>query len=199
MNTPPAPFTPQSGRQQQLSLLRTDYENGATVDELTHSTGLSHGTVINRLRAANTTMRTAQETRRLRADKGQAAQRRRQAMRLRTRYEQDATIGELAAESGLSPRTVRRLLDEAGTTMRSAQDTRLLRTSTAAHARQQRALALRARYGAGAAVPALAVDEGCSPTTIYRLLHEVGATMRPRHREESGVGRPAARPPPEHA
>jgi hypothetical protein len=39
---------------------------------------------------------------------------------------------------------------------------------------------LRARYEAGASVQLLATDCGYSTSTVYRLLHQAGTTMRPR-------------------
>lgn len=107
--------------------LRTRYDAGATVDELAETTGLSHGTVVNRLHAAGTTMRTPRETRRLRLDEGEVAARRRLAASLRVRYESGVTVDALAADCGRSARTVRRLLIEAGTTLRTPHQTRQLR------------------------------------------------------------------------
>ncbi|WP_435840374.1 helix-turn-helix domain-containing protein [Streptomyces chartreusis] len=78
--------------------LREQYELGATVDELVASSGLSYGTVLNRLHEAETVMRTSWQTRRMRQDR-QA--RRRLAARLRTLYEEHgATLAELAAAAG---------------------------------------------------------------------------------------------------
>ncbi|MFC5638014.1 helix-turn-helix domain-containing protein [Streptomyces bullii] len=48
--------------------LRARYESGATVDELVASSGLSYGTVLNRLHDAGTVMRTSWQTRRMRQD-----------------------------------------------------------------------------------------------------------------------------------
>ncbi|WP_229695056.1 helix-turn-helix domain-containing protein [Streptomyces lacrimifluminis] len=48
--------------------LRTQYESGATVDELAAASGLSYGTVLNRLHEAGTEMRTSWQTRRMRND-----------------------------------------------------------------------------------------------------------------------------------
>lgn len=72
-------------------------------------------------------MRTPQETRRLRLDESQVAARRRLAASLRVRYEAGATVETLTAGCGRSARTVRRLLIEAGATLRSPHQTRQLR------------------------------------------------------------------------
>ena len=75
--------------------LRKQYEAGATVDELVAASGLSYGTVLNRLHEAGTEMRTSWQTRRMRQDP-QARQR--LAAYLRALYEQHgATLTELAA------------------------------------------------------------------------------------------------------
>ncbi|WP_234439801.1 helix-turn-helix domain-containing protein [Streptomyces bicolor] len=84
--------------------LRKQYESGATVDELVAASGLSYGTVINRLHEAGTVMRTSWQTRRLRQD---PQARRRLAARLRTLYEQHgATLTDsprLREERGVLP------------------------------------------------------------------------------------------------
>lgn len=179
-------------RRRQALQLRARYDAGTTVSELVDSTGLAHGTVLNRLQEARTSMRTPRETRQLRADKAQVAARRRLAIRLRARYEAGATISELAAP-GRSARTVRRLLSEAGTTMRSSDQTRRLRTPPATRAAHRRLVTtLRTRYEAGALVPDLAADYGRSESTIYRWLHQANTKMRPRR--QSGPARRAEKP-----
>lgn len=108
--------------------MRTAYDAGASVRELVVSWGLSHGTVINRLHSVGTVMCTGAESRRMRAERSTGGERRRQlASTLRAHYEALASVDELAEEFGRSARTVRRLLQEAGTTMRTAQETRRLR------------------------------------------------------------------------
>ena len=72
--------------------LRARYESGATVDELVASSGLSYGTVLNRLHDAGTVMRTSWQTRRMRQDP-QARQR--LAAHLRTLYEKSCAYRDL--------------------------------------------------------------------------------------------------------
>ncbi|MGW0633272.1 helix-turn-helix domain-containing protein [Streptomyces sp. NPDC002758] len=163
--------TPQSLRQQ--------YESGATVDELVTASGLSYGTVLNRLHDAGTVMRTSWQTRRMR----QSPQaRRRLAAHLRTLYEQHgATLTELAAAAGETRRAARRLLIEAGGTVRTTQQTQRMRAAARAAERRKLALSLRARYEAGATVPELSREHSSSVATVYRLLHQAGTRMRPQH------------------
>ena len=52
---------------------------------------------------------------------------------------------------------------------------------------------LRARYEAGASVPLLAASCGYSTSTVYRLLHQAGTTMRPRSQPNPGTA--GDRPP----
>ncbi|MDX2660999.1 helix-turn-helix domain-containing protein [Streptomyces stelliscabiei] len=164
--------TPQSLRQQ--------YESGATVDELVTASGLSYGTVLNRLHDAGTVMRTSWQTRRMRQN---PQARRRLAAHLRTLYEQHgATLTELAAAAGETRRSARRLLIEAGGTVRTTQQTLQVRAAARAAERYKVALSLRARYEAGAAVPELARKHSYSVATVYRLLHQAGTPMRPQHR-----------------
>jgi transposase len=179
---------------EQAQSLRARYEAGATVDQLAAATGLSHGTIINRLHTAETTMRTPQQTRQLRAA-DQAAARRELARELRARYEAGGTVTALATECGLSSRTVRRLLVQAGATLRSPHQTRRLHTTKdQVAARQHLMTALRRRYEAGEPVPALAASCGRSVSTVYRLLHQAGTTLRPQHQHEP-FSHPMAQPP----
>ncbi|MGW3941326.1 helix-turn-helix domain-containing protein [Streptomyces phaeochromogenes] len=158
--------------------LREQYESGATVTELVAATSLSYGTVLNRLREAGTVMRTSWQTRRLRD--GQA--RRNLAARLRRLYEQQgATLTELAAAGSVTRRAARRLLIEAGGTPRTTQQTLRIRSAADAARRKKLALSLRARYEAGATVPDLAEECNYSIGTVYRLLHQAGTRMRPKH------------------
>ncbi|MDQ0772713.1 DNA-directed RNA polymerase specialized sigma24 family protein [Streptomyces aurantiacus] len=160
--------------------LRALYEAGATVDQLVTDSRLSYGTVLNRLRAAGTVMRTPWQTRRLRVD-GQA--RRRLAARLRTLYdEHGATLTDLAAAGAGSRRAARRLLIEAGGAPRSTQQTLRIRTAADAPARKKLAASLRAEYEGGASVPELAKECNYSVATVYRLLHLAKTRMRPQHR-----------------
>ncbi|MFG2566672.1 helix-turn-helix domain-containing protein [Streptomyces sp. NPDC048567] len=162
-----------------LESLRRQYESGATVIELVAASGLSYGTVLNRLHDAGTVMRTSWQTRRMRQDP-QARQR--LAAHLRTLYEQQgATLTELAAAAGETRRAARRLLIEAGGTVRTTQQTLRMRTAAQAAERRKLALFLRARYEAGATVPNLAKEHSYSIATVYRLLHQVGTRMRPQH------------------
>lgn len=143
--------------------LRKRYEAGATVDELVAASGLSYGTVLNRLREAGTVMRTSWQTRRLR--EGQA--RRNLAARLRRLYEQQgATLGELAVAGSVTRRAARRLLIEAGGTPRTTQQTLRIRSAANAARRMKLALFLRARYEAGATVPDLAAECNYSVGTV---------------------------------
>ncbi|MEV6000539.1 helix-turn-helix domain containing protein [Streptomyces griseomycini] len=159
--------------------LRKQYESGATVDELVAASGLSYGTVLNRLHEAGTVMRTPWQTRRMRQDP-QARQR--LAARLRTLYEEHgATLTELAAAAGGTRRVARRLLIEAGGSVRTTQQTLRMRAVARAAERQKLALSLRARYEAGASVPDLAQECNYSIATVYRLLHQADARMRPQH------------------
>ncbi|WP_371550481.1 helix-turn-helix domain containing protein [Streptomyces sp. NBC_00554] len=166
------PVTPQA--------LRARYESGAGVAELVVISGLSHGTVINRLREAGTVMRTSWQTRKLR-ESGPARQH--LAVRLRTLYEQHgATLIELAKAGAGTRRAARRLLIEAGGSPRSAQQTRRVRSVAAISKRRKLALSLRVRYEGGATVPELAKECSYSVATVYRLLRQVGTRMRPKHR-----------------
>ena len=160
--------------------LRARYESGATVDELVASSGLSYGTVLNRLHDAGTVMRTSWQTRRMRQD---PEARQRLAAHLRTLYERHgATLTELAAAAGGTRRAARRLLIEAGGTVRTTQQTLRMRAAARAVERQKLAVSLRARYEAGASVPELAEDCNYSVATVYRLLQQARTPMRPRHR-----------------
>ncbi|MEV6497852.1 helix-turn-helix domain containing protein [Streptomyces prunicolor] len=166
------PPTPQSLRQQ--------YESGATVEELMAASGLSYGTLLNRLREAGTVMRTSWQTRRMRAD---PEARRRLAVHLRTLYEKHgATLTELAAAAGESRVVARRLLVEAGGTVCTTQQTVRIRSAAGAVRRRELALSLRARYEADATVPALAKEFNFSTAMVYRLLHQADTPMRPQHR-----------------
>ncbi|MGI5374985.1 helix-turn-helix domain-containing protein [Streptomyces sp. CA-251387] len=159
--------------------LRKQYESGATVDELVASSGLSYGTVLNRLHDAGTVIRTSWQTRRMRQDP-QARQR--LAAHLRTLYEEHgATLTELAAAAEGTKRAARRLLIEAGGSVRTTQQTLRMRAAARAADRQKLALSLRARYEAGATVPDLAKESNYSVATVYRLLHQAGTRMRPAH------------------
>lgn len=158
--------------------LREQYESGATVTELVAASGLSYGTVLNRLREAGTVMRTSWQTRRMRD--GQA--RRNLAARLRRLYEQQgATLTELATAASVTRRAARRLLIEAGGTPRTTQQTLHIRSAANATRRNKLALSLRSRYEAGATVPDLAEECSYSVGTVYRLLHQAGTRMRPKH------------------
>ena len=158
--------------------LREQYESGATVTELVAASGLSYGTVLNRLREAGTVMRTSWQTRRMRD--GQA--RRNLAARLRRLYEQHgATLTELAVAGSVTRRAARRLLIEAGGTPRTTEQTLRIRTAADAARRKKLAVSLRARYEAGATVPELAEECNYSIGTVYRLLHQAGTRMRPKH------------------
>jgi hypothetical protein len=160
--------------------LREQYESGATVAELVATSGLSYGTVLNRLHEAGTVMRTSWQTRRMRQD---PQARRRLAARLRTLYEQQgATLTELAAAGAGTRRAARRLLIEAGGAVRTPQQTLRMRAAARAAERHKLALSLRARYEAGASVPELAEESNYSVATVYRLLHAAKTPMRPQHR-----------------
>jgi len=177
VNSPPPPTASHSD-QVTARALSEQYDAGATVDELVASSGLSYGTVLNRLRKAGTVMRTSWQTRRLRD--GQA--RRNLAARLRRLYdEQGATLTELAEAGSVTRRAARRLLIEAGGTPRTTQQTLRIRSAANAERRKKLALSLRARYEAGATVPDLAAECNYSVGTVYRLPHQAGTRMRPKH------------------
>ncbi|MFK4184305.1 helix-turn-helix domain-containing protein [Streptomyces sparsogenes] len=176
---PHPPSTPTDGEPSTPEALRARYESGATIRELVTTSGLSYGTVLNRLHDAGTQMRTPWQTRTMRQDP-QARQR--LAAHLRTLYEQNgATLTELAAAAGKTRRAARRLLIEAGGTVRTTQQTQRMRTAARAVERQKLAMSLRARYEASATVPELAKECSFSVATVYRLLHQAGTHMRPQH------------------
>ncbi|MFG2126635.1 helix-turn-helix domain-containing protein [Streptomyces sp. NPDC048751] len=175
-----AQITPPESEPPSPQALRARYESGATVDELVADSGLSYGTVLNRLHDAGTVMRTSWQTRRMRQN---PQARRRLAAHLRTLYEQHgATLTELATAAGETRRSARRLLIEAGGTVRTTQQTLRVRAAARAAERHKLALSLRARYEAGATVPELATEHSYSIATVYRLLHQAGTLMRPQHR-----------------
>ncbi|MEU1449441.1 helix-turn-helix domain-containing protein [Streptomyces mirabilis] len=177
---PPPPVTSDAYEAVTPESLRKEYEAGATVDELVAASGLSYGTVLNRLHDAGTVMRTSWQTRRMRQDP-QARQR--LAAHLRALYEQHgATLTELAAGAGETRRSARRLLIEAGGTVRTTQQTLRMRAVGRAAERRELALSLRARYETGSSVPELAEDYNYSVATVYRLLHQAKTPMRPQHR-----------------
>ncbi len=176
---PEPPVTSDASEAVTPESLRKQYESGATVDELVAASGLSYGTVLNRLHDAGTEMRTSWQTRRMRQDP-QARQR--LAAHLRTLYEKHgATLTELAAAGAGTRRVARRLLIEAGGAVRTTQQTLRMRAAARAAERQKLALSMRARYEAGATVPDLAKDCNYSVATVYRLLHQAGTRMRPQH------------------
>jgi transposase len=178
--TPTRSATWSAARQRQALDLSARYRHGASVNELARTTGMSKSTVLNRLRLVDTPMRTPQQTRLLRADPGQAAARSERAAEMRRWYETGASVAALAAVFDCSPRTVRRLLTQANIALRSASQTRALNSDQ--QARRDLMQSLRARYEAGASVLLLAAGCGYSTSTVYRLLHQAGATLRPRHR-----------------
>ncbi|MDT9701847.1 helix-turn-helix domain-containing protein [Streptomyces sp. P17] len=176
---PPPPAPASHSDEATAQALREQYESGATVDELVASSGLSYGTVLNRLHDAGTVMRTSWQTRRMRQD---PQARKRLAAHLRTLYEKHgATLTELAAAAGGTRRAARRLLIEAGGSVRTTQQTLRMRAAARAAERQKLAMSLRARYEAGATVPELAEKCSYSIATVYRLLHQAGTRMRPQH------------------
>ncbi|MFF7984019.1 helix-turn-helix domain-containing protein [Streptomyces sp. NPDC007901] len=176
---PNPPDTPGASEAVTPQGLRQQYEAGATVAELVTASGLSYGTVLNRLHDAGTVMRTSWQTRRMRQN---PQARRRLAAHLRTLYEQHgSTLTELAAAAGETRRAARRLLIEAGGTVRTTQQTVRLRAAARATERHKLAQSLRARYEAGATVPDLAQECNYSIATIYRLLQQAGTRMRPQH------------------
>jgi Mor family transcriptional regulator len=176
---PEPPVTSDASETVTPQSLRRQYELGATVDELVAASGLSYGTVLNRLHDAGTEMRTSWQTRRMRQDP-QARQR--LAAHLRTLYEKHgATLTELAAEGAGTRRAARRLLIEAGGSVRTTQETLRIRAAARAAERRKLAVSLRARYEAGATVPDLAKECNYSVATVYRLLHEASTRMRPQH------------------
>lgn len=179
MNPHHTPATPTEHDPAAPETLRREYESGATVNELVATSGLSYGTVLNRLHDAGTEMRTSWQTRRMRQD---PQARRRLATRLRILYEQHgATLTELAAAAGGTRRAARRLLIEAGGSPRTTQETLRMRSAARAAERKRLAVSLRARYEAGATVPDLAKECNYSVATVYRLLHQAGTRMRPQH------------------
>ncbi|MEU2339094.1 helix-turn-helix domain containing protein [Streptomyces sp. NPDC013172] len=176
---PPPPTMPK-GEPPSPQTLRKQYEAGATVQELVATSGLPYGTVLNRLRAAGTVMRTSWQTRRMR--EGVEA-RARLAARLRTLYDQHgATLDDLAAAAGKSKPAARRLLIEAGGQVRTTRQTIQIRSAASRAKQHKLAHWLRVRYEGGATVPALAKDSNFSTATVYRLLRQAGTPMRPQHR-----------------
>lgn len=160
---PEPPVTSDASEAVTPESLRKQYEAGATVDELVAASGLSYGTVLNRLHEAGTEMRTSWQTRWMRQDP-QARQR--LAAHLRTLYEQHgATLTELAAAGAGTRRAARRLLIEAGGTVRSPQHT--LRMRTAARAAERLKLAL-------------SCGHGTRPAPRYRTLLRTATTPWPR-------------------
>jgi hypothetical protein len=177
---PHPPSTPADDEIRAPQALRERYESGATVQELMTASGLSYGTLLNRLREAGTVMRTSWQTRRMRAD---PEARRRLAAHLRTLYEKHgATLTELASAAGATRTVARGLLVEAGGTVRTPQQTLQIRFAARAAERQKLARSLRAKYEAGATVPELAQECRYSVGTVYRLLHQAGTRMRAKHR-----------------
>ncbi|MEY9969512.1 Mor family transcriptional regulator [Streptacidiphilus sp. MAP12-16] len=167
-----------AARQRQALDLSARYRHGATVRELATAEGLAPATVLSRLRMVDTPMRTQQQTRVLRHGTDRAAQ----AQRLRAGYQAGASVTDLADRHSLSVRTVRRMLREAGTVMRSSAQTRALKRNDRETLQQEQIDHLRSRYEAGADVPALAAEHHCSTSTLYRLLRRAGTAMRPRGR-----------------
>ena len=177
---PQPPSTPADGETPAPQALRERYEAGATVQELMAVSGLSYGTLLNRLHEAGTVMRTSWQTRRMRAD---PEARRRLAAHLRTLYEEHgATLAELASAAGETRAVARGLLVEAGGTVRTTQQTLQIRFAARAAERQKLAQSLRTKYEAGATVPELAQECRYSVGTVYRLLHQAGTRMRAKHR-----------------
>ncbi|WP_405976445.1 helix-turn-helix domain-containing protein [Streptomyces sp. NBC_00988] len=175
---PPGPSP--DGTRPTPQILRQQYESGATVEELMAASGLSYGTLLNRLKGAGTVMRTSWQTRRMRAD---PQARRRLAAHLRTLYEKHgATLTELASAAGETRTVARGLLVEAGGTVRTTQQTLQIRFAARAAERQKLAQSLRTKYEAGATVPELAQECRYSVGTVYRLLHQAGTRMRAKHR-----------------
>ncbi|MFD8736587.1 helix-turn-helix domain-containing protein [Streptomyces sp. NPDC059618] len=165
--------------------LRERYESGATVAQLVAVSGLSYGTVLNRLHEAGTVMRTSWQTRRMR----DLQARQNLAARLRRLYEQHgATLTELAAAGAGTRRAARRLLIEAGGAPRTTRETLRIRSAAERAAREELSASLRARYEAGASVPGLAKEFSYSVATVYRLLHQAGTRMRPQHRHGPARG-----------
>ncbi|MEY9871127.1 DNA-directed RNA polymerase specialized sigma24 family protein [Streptacidiphilus sp. MAP12-33] len=176
-----------AARQRQALDLSARYLHGASISELARISGLSKGTVLNRLRLVDTPMRTPQQTRLLCADPEQTAARVQLAAEMRRWYEAGASVPALAAVFGCSSRTVRRRLGQAGTTLRSPGQTRAL--STDEKSRRELMRSLRTRYEAGASVPLLAAGCGYSTSTVYRLLHQAGTALRPRSQPAPGAER----------
>ncbi|MFE7030018.1 helix-turn-helix domain containing protein [Streptomyces sp. NPDC057621] len=180
MNPQPQPPAAAQEDEPTPQALRKQYEAGATVADLVATSGLSYGTVLNRLRQARTVMRTSWQTRRLRED---PQARRNLATRLRTLYDKHgATLTDLAAAGAGTRRAARCLLIEAGGTPRTTQQTLRMRSAADAPARMKLAVSLRVKYEAGASVPELAEECHYSVTTVYRLLRLAKTRMRPPHR-----------------
>ncbi|MGW5474200.1 helix-turn-helix domain-containing protein [Streptomyces chartreusis] len=173
------PATSDTSEAATTETLRRQYESGAMVEELVAASGMSSGTVLQRLHDAGTLMRTSWQTRRMRQD---PRARRRLAAHLRTLYEQHGkTLIEIAAAAGETRRGARRLLVEAGGTVRTTQQSLRMRAAARAAERHKLALSLRKKYAAGASVPELAEEANYSVATVYRLLHAADSRMRPQH------------------
>jgi transposase len=176
--TPTRSTTWSAARQRQALDLSARYRHGASINQLARDTGLSKGTILNRLRQVATPMRTPQQTRLMQTGPDPAAARSELAATMRRWYESGTSVPALAAVFECSQRTVRRRLAQAGATLRAPGQTRALGTD--GQARRDLKQSLRIRYEAGASVPLLAADCGYSTSTVYRLLHQAGTAMRPR-------------------
>ena len=173
-----------AARQRQALDLSARYRHGASVPELAAATGLSRATVLNRLRLVDTPMRTPSQTRRLR----QGPDRARTADQLSADYRAGASVTALAAQHDMSPRTVGRLLREAGTLLRSGAETRRIARAAQESKDTQHRDQLRRWYESGIRVRALAAVHDCSTATVYRQLKRAGTVMRPRGRTALGPG-----------
>jgi len=182
--TPPHSSRWNAARQRQALDLSARYRHGASVPELADATGLSRATVLNRLRMVDTPMRTPNQTRRLHQDPDRA----RIADQLSADYRAGASVTALATQHDMSPRTVGRLLREAGTVLRSSAETRLLARTAQASENAQHRDQLRRWYESGVSVRALAAVHECSTATVYRQLKRAGTVMRPHGRTALGPG-----------
>lgn len=173
-------------RSSQAEKLREMYDVGASVSDLVARTGLSHGTVLNRLRLAGTVMRAPAETRRLR----EARVRRRLGTRLKRQYEAGVRVEVLAADLDISVYSVRRALAEVGVAFRTTPETRRIPGDAGAGGAVPgpRNETLRSRYETRVKVSCLAAEMGVSTSTVYRLLHRAGTTMFPAGRSHGRGG-----------
>ena len=182
--TPTRSTTWSAARQRQALDLSARYRHGASINQLARDTGLSKGTVINRLRLVGTPMRTPQQTRLLQADPKQTAARSELAATMRRWYESGTSVPALAAVFECSQRTVRRRLAQAGATLRTPGQTRALGTDGQTRRKLMRSLRAATRRGP--------LCRCWRPTTATRPARSTGCCTKPGQRCGPEAGRTPA-------